>query len=610
MKLLDLHINGFGKFHDCSIRFEDGLNVIYGKNEAGKSTLHTFIRAMLFGMERQRGRAARTDQFSRYKPWDLKGGYGGRLRLESGGHVYRLQRDFQNPRDFTIVDETEGRQTEPTRAFMDRLLCGLNETSYVNTISIGQLKSATDSGMVTELKNYIANMNTTGNMALNITKASAFLKAQRKELERQQTPEAARTYTTVLGDIRNLEREISAPEYENHLTEFQEKKAQAKAQLDTLQKEKENLLQKIARGRQVLESSQFTDENSIEAYEAHGNAVYADYTHAKNLCEKASRKAAPPLFLALGILLAAGGAALMFSSQSGFRLPSLLLFLAALLSVGGGIYFLARNNGNRKDLDYSKKLLQEILSRHLGDETVSSEAMNAFSQRMAEFKRLSRAVLSSQETAANLEKQMEEISIRQSDFGAEIEKQLKSQWELEKKLEHLAALKTQAEGLKEIIRENDRISQELAAIDLAQDTMTELSTSIRDSFGLYLNKEASDLINGITGGIYNSMSVDENLNVFMNTKTKLVPMEQVSSGTMDQIYLALRLAAARLIQSGPEKMPLIFDDSFVLYDDERLRSALKWLASAVDGQIIMFTCHQREAQVLTAAQIPFHLIEI
>lgn len=610
MKLLDLHINGFGKFHDCSIRFEDGLNVIYGKNEAGKSTLHTFIRAMLFGMERQRGRAARTDQFSRYKPWDLKGGYGGRLRLESDGHVYRLQRDFQNPRDFTIVDETEGRQTEPTRAFMDRLLCGLNETSYVNTISIGQLKSATDSGMVTELKNYIANMNTTGNMALNITKASAFLKAQRKELERQQTPEAARTYTTVLGDIRNLEREISAPEYENHLTEFQEKKAQAKAQLDTLQKEKEDLLQKIARGRQVLESSQFTDENSIEAYEAHGNAVYADYTHAKNLCEKASRKAAPPLFLALGILLAAGGAALMFSSQSGFRLPSLLLFLAALLSVGGGIYFLARNNGNRKDLDYSKKLLQEILSRHLGDETVSSEAMNAFSQRMAEFKRLSRAVLSSQETAANLEKQMEEISIRQSDFGAEIEKQLKSQWELEKKLEHLAALKTQAEGLKEIIRENDRISQELAAIDLAQDTMTELSTSIRDSFGLYLNKEASDLINGITGGIYNSMSVDENLNVFMNTKTKLVPMEQVSSGTMDQIYLALRLAAARLIQSGPEKMPLIFDDSFVLYDDERLRSALKWLASAVDGQIIMFTCHQREAQVLTAAQIPFHLIEI
>ena len=228
MKLLDLHINGFGKFHDCSIQFEDGLNLIYGKNEAGKSTLHTFIRSMLFGMERQRGRAARTDQFSRYKPWDSKGGYEGMLRLEADGHIYRIERNFQNTREFIIVDETLGREVEPTRSLMDKLLCGLSETAYVNTISIGQLKSATDGGMVAELKNYIANMNTSGNMALNITKASAFLKSQRKELERQMVPEAARSYTSLLGDIRNIEREIAAPEYENHVIEYQQKESQAK----------------------------------------------------------------------------------------------------------------------------------------------------------------------------------------------------------------------------------------------------------------------------------------------------------------------------------------------------------------------------------------------
>jgi uncharacterized protein YhaN len=80
---------------------------------------------------------------------------------------------------------------------------------------------------------------------------------------------------------------------------------------------------------------------------------------------------------------------------------------------------------------------------------------------------------------------------------------------------------------------------------------------------------------------------------------------------MDQIYLALRLAAARLIQSGQEEqMPLIFDDSFVLYDEDRLKSALKWLQTAYTGQIIIFTCHQREAQMLTANQIPYHLINI
>lgn len=57
-------------------------------------------------------------------------------------------------------------------------------------------------------------------------------------------------------------------------------------------------------------------------------------------------------------------------------------------------------------------------------------------------------------------------------------------------------------------------------------------------------------------------------------------------------------------------MPLIFDDSFVLYDDSRLKTALKWLCKAYQGQIIVFTCHQREAQMLTANQIPYHLIQI
>ena len=154
------------------------------------------------------------------------------------------------------------------------------------------------------------------------------------------------------------------------------------------------------------------------------------------------------------------------------------------------------------------------------------------------------------------------------------------------------------------------MQEEIDAIDLAQDTMTSLSTSIRDSFGLYLNKTASQLIAGITGGIYSSMSIDQNLNVFMNTPTRLVPIEQVSSGTMDQIYLAVRLAAAKLVQNGTDTMPLIFDDSFTLYDDDRLKTALKWLAGAYQNQIIIFTCHQREAQLLTANQIPYQLVRI
>ena len=95
---------------------------------------------------------------------------------------------------------------------LDQLRCGLTETAYNNTISIGQLKCATDGGMVAELRNYIANLNTSGSIALNITKASAYLKNQRRELEAQLVPQAALNYTTLLSEIRKLEQEISSPE--------------------------------------------------------------------------------------------------------------------------------------------------------------------------------------------------------------------------------------------------------------------------------------------------------------------------------------------------------------------------------------------------------------
>ena len=563
MKILSLHIEGFGKFHDLDISFKEGLNVVYGKNEAGKSTLHTFIRGMLFGIEKQRGRAARNDVYSKYEPWKGSGTYEGWMRLESEGQIYRIQRRFQKQnKELTIVNETQGREMEPTKALLDQLRCGLSETAYDNTISIGQLKCATDGGMVAELRNYIANLNTSGSIALNITKATAYLKSQRRELENQMVPEAARSYTALLGDIRKTEQEISAPQYANQLIEYRNKKSEIKKQLDSCQKEKEGLLEKSAKGRQILLNSQFTDQESVQKYMEDTRKLYGEYQNTLAAC------------------------------------------ITAILNLG-------KNRRFRKELDTSTRLLQEIFARHLGDSSISQDAMNALEGRMAEFLRLSKAVEQSEQTLVQLSQEIGKLQSSEDQFSEEIEQQQRIQWELEQKLEHLADCKTRAEALKHVLTENERIQEELDAIDLAQDTMTTLSTSIRDSFGLYLNREASDLISGITGGIYTSMSIDENLDVFMNTPSKLVPIEQVSSGTMDQIYLALRLAAAKLVQNGRrDTMPLIFDDSFVLYDDERLKTALKWLVKAYDNQIIVFTCHQREAQLLTANQVRYHLVRI
>ena len=624
MRFLDLYIKGFGKFHDTFVSFEDGLNLVYGKNEAGKSTIHTFIRGMLFGIERQRGRAAKNDLYSKYEPWENSSTYEGQLRLESGGTIYRFERSFQkNKKEFIIVNETTGREAEPTKALLDEILCGLSETAYNNTISIGQLKSATEGGMISELKNYIANMNTSGNMALNITKATAYLKNQKRQFENQLTPEAAKTYTSLLGEIKNLEREISSPEYENQLRSYAKERTDLKSAIEKKQEEREELLCRIEKGRQALAEFEFTDAQSVSAYLNHAEDIYRQYLEAGQAASKKSRRGLSVFFGLLGLLLLLGAGyffcwGLMPGNSFLPWMPETIDPLlsgaaaagASAVSFFAGALFRLKLRQEKKTAALCASNLSEIFRRHLGDGTISEKAMDALRNRMDDFIDLCSMIVRSGETVRRQMDDVEQLQGRQNQCSEIIEQQQRVQWELEKKLEHLAELKDQASALRQIIAENDRIREEIAAIELAQETMKELSMSIRDSFGLYLNKTASELISGITGGLYTSMSIDENLGAFLNTRRKLIPLEQVSSGTADQIYLALRLAAARFIQHGTDSMPLIFDDSFVLYDDDRLRQALRWLSEAYKGQIIIFTCHRRELDILKEEEIKHHVVTI
>ena len=536
MKLLELHIDGFGKFHDRTISFKDGINIIYGKNEAGKSTLHTFIRGMLFGIERGRGRAAKNDTYSKFEPWENSGTYEGWLRLEKDGTIYRIERRFRKDnKSLKVINETRGREEEATPAFMNELLGGLNETTYSNTISIGQLKSATEDGMVSELRNYIANMNTTGNISLNISKASTFLRLQKRALEANLIPDASREYTALLGEIRNVEAEIAAPEFENQLASYQNMRNQVKSIIDNTQSERTVLEDKIQDAKKILEEYQFTDQASVDAYSQKAEEYYNNYRDFDAKGKKKSRKVFSVFALLMAIACVAGAVYLRLTYPSDYITVVGGLGIAALVFLF--IQTLIRK-GIKRDLanaEKNKSLLLEMLKKHLyrnkagayvksaedvGSEgtseiTVSDEAMSAFIKRMAEFTSLCDMVRQSESASKKLMEDINSLREKQNNCSEMIEKQQRTQWELEKKLEHLNNCKMQVINLRRVLTENDRIREEITAIELAQETLTELSSSIRDSFGLYLNKEASDLVGGITGGIYDSLSIDENLNVFL-----------------------------------------------------------------------------------------------
>ena len=158
MKIEKLEIRNFGKMQNRTLEFSDGIQLISGENESGKSTVHTFIRSMLFGMTRGRGRAAKNDVYSRYEPWENPAYYAGEMVLESGGKRFRLTRNFgrQNA-NAKLVCLTDGEVLSVEDGDLSMLLGGVSEIVYDNTASIGQLKGRTEEGLADELRNYMAN---------------------------------------------------------------------------------------------------------------------------------------------------------------------------------------------------------------------------------------------------------------------------------------------------------------------------------------------------------------------------------------------------------------------------------------------------------------------
>ena len=125
------------------------------------------------------------------------------------------------------------------------------------------------------------------------------------------------------------------------------------------------------------------------------------------------------------------------------------------------------------------------------------------------------------------------------------------------------------EELERTFAEDRREQEEIEAIELAEKKIRELSVSMQESAGKNLQKQISQIFREMTEGRYEQISVDDHLNLYLFEKERHVPLFMVSSGTVEQVYLALRLAAADLL-CQEEPFPVILDEIFSMYDDRRL----------------------------------------
>lgn len=209
MKIRELYLKSFGKFTEKKLVFGDGVNVIYGHNEAGKTTVYTAIGAMLFGLERQRGRASQTDSYKTYQPWEYPTLYAGSMKFETGGKMFCIERNFyRNEKSARLFCETDGEELSVEQGDLTMLLGGVTGDLYFNTAAAGQLKMKPQDIVYSYLKNYIAGLAEGGSNELDVVRALEILEKKRKELEQKKRKEEA-----------EIRKQIAAAEAKMNLTE-------------------------------------------------------------------------------------------------------------------------------------------------------------------------------------------------------------------------------------------------------------------------------------------------------------------------------------------------------------------------------------------------------
>ena len=148
------------------------------------------------------------------------------------------------------------------------------------------------------------------------------------------------------------------------------------------------------------------------------------------------------------------------------------------------------------------------------------------------------------------------------------------------------------------------------SFQLAKEVLTNSYEKMKNTITPKFTEELSKNISEITNGKYNNIMFNDEEGIIVELENgDYVPASKLSIGTIDQLYLSLRLSMVE--ELSEEKMPIILDESFAYYDTQRLENILRYINSKFQKhQIIIFTCTNREKEILNNMEIPFNLIKL
>ena len=661
MKINKIKINSFGNLEDKEIDLSDNINIIYGKNEAGKSTLLKFITNMFYGTSRNK-KGREFSDYDRYKPWG-KDDFSGKITYQlDDGERFEVFREFskKNPKIYNSNMEDISKQYPIDKSLGSQFFyeqTKVDEQTFLSTIASMQQEVKLEKGSQNVLIQKMANLAGTGED--NVSYKKAMDKLYKKQLDEvgtyRSTGKPINIAQSKLNDLKNKKHELLG--YKNMKYDFEETKiaieeeiVQDELKLEILKKMKKindkealeheklhynvDLIKKDE--MEILElinkKNYFLEENNIESEETLVN----DYNEKINSLEPIERRkfalrkvSIKKYIIMILITLIINALLFVFMKQMPLKFVGLPLFLIIL------IVFLIEKNKYKKEhmikqnkeelskkveenkklqvFEKNKKALEQVniinakIEVFENDKREQLKIMDETKEKIKSLKEIEKEKLKNTYrtkvdiyeinklvNSEDISEKIEEITNEINDKKLELHRIELNKNNIMPQLEDLAQIE---EDLVNTEEEYDGLMKKNNSMIVVKQALEDAYSKMKSTVTPKFTTSLSDNIAKISNNKYNKVCLnDENGMMVELASGEIVPAERLSLGTIDQLYLSLRLSMNTEVSS--ENMPVILDEAFAYYDEERLENILKYLADNYkDKQIIILTCTNREENI-------------
>lgn len=595
MKINKIKINAFGNLKNKNIELKK-INIIYGKNESGKSTLQNFIINMLYGISKNKNGKFESD-YDKYNPWSGEE-YSGKIEYQlDNNKIYNVYRDF-NKKNPEIYDEYSNNISNEFN--IDKKLgntffieqTNIDREIMTSTVASMQNETQIDKNTQNLLVQKVANLAESGEEDISYKKAIAKLdKLLLNEVGTDKSQDRPiniaknklNKLNNELDEIKDIENdkyliEEKNKEYTENLN-FAEKNKKIYSEIKNIMDENNSENQKI----EIKEKIYKENNEKIEKIKIEKE-------------EKNNKKNKIINYFLLFLILLINILSFIFIKN---KIINIIIFLLIPIWI---LINLIKNKNKKiknnkiqintleKNNDELKEEINNLKNKLINkNNEEKNKLINKYGKEIEElFNNNIYDVINNNNNEIN-------------QYNLEIHKLKLDLENIEPKLEKMVNLieeiQIEEENIKKLNEEKDVF---LETKEIIENSYEEMKNNVTPKFNICL----SEYIDKISGGKYNNIKINDGIQVEL-ANGKLIPIEKLSEGTIEQIYLALRLSV--IDQISKEKLPIFLDETFAYYDDERLAATLKFINS-VQNQAIIFTCTNRETEILEQLGIEYNLI--